>query len=57
MQIKNLLIFTGEGIYAFLSLKENVSESKEDIIKELKALVKSKIAAYAIPEYFLVSQL
>ncbi len=45
----------GEGIYAFLTLKETVNESHEEIINDLKRLIKSKIAAYAIPEYFLVT--
>jgi acetyl-CoA synthetase len=36
-------------------LKETVNESHEEIINDLKRLIKSKIAAYAIPEYFLVT--
>jgi acetyl-CoA synthetase len=45
----------GEGIFAFISLKENVNESEEDIIMNLKSLVKAKIAAFAVPDHFLVS--
>ncbi|XP_022094939.1 acetyl-coenzyme A synthetase 2-like, mitochondrial isoform X2 [Acanthaster planci] len=40
----------GEGIYAYIILKEGVSESEEDIIKELKQAVRQKIAAYAVPD-------
>lgn len=37
-------------MYAFVILKDDVTESDEDIIKELKALVRQKIAAYAVPD-------
>ncbi|XP_071810457.1 acetyl-coenzyme A synthetase 2-like, mitochondrial [Asterias amurensis] len=40
----------GEGIYAYVILREGVSESDEDIIKDLKILVRKKIAAYAVPD-------
>ena len=46
----------GEGIYAYVTLKENLEAiNEETIINELKLLVKKKIAAYAIPHRFLVS--
>jgi acyl-coenzyme A synthetase/AMP-(fatty) acid ligase len=45
------LIFNSK---AFVTLKETVQETEEDIIKDLKGLVKTKIAAYAVPEKFLV---
>ena len=38
------------GIYAYITLKEDITESEEDIIKQLRALVKKKIAGYAVPE-------
>jgi acetyl-CoA synthetase len=44
----------GEGVYAYITLKENVNEDESALIGELKALVKSKIAHYAIPHCFLV---
>jgi acetyl-CoA synthetase len=44
----------GEGIFAYISLKENVKESEENIIKELKLNVKQKISGYAVPHNFLV---
>lgn len=44
----------GEGIFAFVTLKENVTSSEKDMSAELKALVKSKIAAYAMPHQILV---
>lgn len=31
-------------------MKENVTESNEDIVIDLKSLVRKKIAAYAVPE-------
>ncbi|XP_030854852.1 acetyl-coenzyme A synthetase 2-like, mitochondrial [Strongylocentrotus purpuratus] len=40
----------GEGVYAYVTLKDDVTESEGDIIKELKALVRQKIAAYAVPD-------
>ena len=44
----------GEGIFAFITLKENVNEAEEQIIKELKQNVKKKISGYAVPHNFLV---
>ena len=38
------------GVYAFVTLKEEVSEPIDQIIKELKVTVKEQIAAYAVPE-------
>ncbi len=47
----------GEGIYAFVTLKEYVGETDEvAMIGHLKNLVKSKIAAYAIPHKFLFAK-
>lgn len=46
----------GEGIYAFIVLKDKVEESVEQIIKELKIMVRSQIAGYAVPEIILVSR-
>ncbi len=40
----------GEGIYAYVILREGVSQSDEDITKDLKILVRKKIAAYAVPD-------
>ena len=48
----------GEGIFAFVILKEHVKEPNEnEVINQLKILVKSKIASYAIPHKFLVKLL
>jgi acetyl-CoA synthetase len=45
----------GEGIYAFVVLKENNNvKSDNEIIKELKILVKNKISGYAVPQKFLI---
>jgi hypothetical protein len=45
---------TGEAIYAFVSFKENIEINENKTITELKQLIKEKIAAYAIPDVFLV---
>ena len=38
------------GVYAYIVLKDDCTESYEDIVKDLKALVRKQIAAYAVPE-------
>jgi len=43
----------GEGVYAYVILKEGVGEGEEDqkiIEKEIKQLVKRKISGFAVPE-------
>ena len=45
----------GESVFAFMVLKEDTHETIEQINDDLKKLVRSKIAGYAIPETFLVS--
>ena len=46
----------GEGIYAYITLKQHADSTADGmLIPELKALVKKKIAHYAIPHRFLVS--
>ena len=42
------------GVIAFVMLKEGVAVEEEVIFSALKDLVKSKIAAFAIPNAFLV---
>nr|QAB45083.1 fatty acid transport protein-like protein x1 [Eriocheir sinensis] len=44
----------GEGVYAFMVLKKGTHASQDQITDDLKKLVRSKIAGYAIPETFLV---
>ncbi|CAF0793271.1 unnamed protein product [Brachionus calyciflorus] len=44
----------GEGIFAFITLRKNDVYNEDELINELKTLVKSKIAAYAVPHYFLI---
>lgn len=46
----------GEGIYAFVSLKESIKETPEEITDDLKKVVKTKIASYAVPDHILVRQ-
>ena len=43
-----LLCFT--GVYAFITLKEHVTETEEQIKEEMRAHIKKKIAAYAMPD-------
>lgn len=45
----------GEGVYAFVVLKENVPETDEEIKRELVGKVRSVIAAYAVPDIILVT--
>ena len=45
------------GVYAYVTLKEGVTESQEHIIQELRTLVKQHIASYAVPEMVQVGAL
>jgi len=40
----------GEGVYAYITLKEDVTEDPKTIISELKQSVRQQIAGYAVPE-------
>lgn len=42
-------------MYAFVILKNGVNEKEEEVIEGLKELVKKKIAAFAVPNAFLVN--
>jgi acetyl-CoA synthetase len=44
----------GEGIFAFVVLKQDCKTPEKDLPNQLKQLVKSKIAAYAVPQEILV---
>lgn len=44
----------GEGIYAYVVLKESSIESKDQLMDEMKSMVKTKIAGYAVPDYIQV---
>ena len=48
-------LFSSPGIYVFAILKDHNEISAESLAEDLKALVKKKIAAFAIPNQFLVS--
>ncbi len=42
----------GEGVYAYVCLKDGIEvKDEERLIKEMKALTKSKISGFAVPEY------
>uniref|UniRef100_A0A914XPJ1 acetate--CoA ligase n=1 Tax=Plectus sambesii TaxID=2011161 RepID=A0A914XPJ1_9BILA len=43
----------GEGIFAFVDIKDECEDRHEEIIASLKQTVKSSIASYAVPDYFL----
>ncbi len=48
----------GEGVYAYVILKDGVELVDEDrMIAEMKALVKTKISGFAVPEYVQVLNL
>ncbi len=38
------------GVYAYVTLKENVKTDEEDLKKELKMMVKKAIGGHAVPE-------
>ena len=42
------------GIYAFVILKDGVSDSDEEMAKSLKQLVKKKIGSFAVPQLVMV---
>lgn len=44
----------GEGIYAFMILNVDGPQDKEELIADLKTLVKKKISGFAVPQYFLI---
>ncbi|KAI5615861.1 acetyl-coenzyme A synthetase 2-like, mitochondrial [Silurus asotus] len=44
----------GEVPFAFVVMKENVLKDQEAVVKELRVLVATKIAKYAVPDHFLV---
>lgn len=44
----------GEGVFAFIVLKENVQRPEEEIVAELRKMVRSTIAGYAVPDVILV---
>ena len=46
----------GDGMYAYVTLKESVNIEEPRLINELKSLVKSKLAAFAVPHRFLVTK-
>jgi acyl-coenzyme A synthetase/AMP-(fatty) acid ligase len=45
------------GIYAFVTLKERLDESEDEIKSELRQLVREQIAAYAVPDVIQVTDL
>ncbi|XP_076058289.1 acetyl-coenzyme A synthetase 2-like, mitochondrial isoform X2 [Oratosquilla oratoria] len=44
----------GEGVYAFVTLKDNIEEEQAVVLDELKKITRTKIAAYAVPDVILV---
>ena len=40
----------GEGVYAFITLKEGYKERLQEVERELKQIVKQKISGFAVPE-------
>lgn len=51
---KVILISPSIGVYTFVILKNGVKVVEEEVITGLKELVKKKIAAFAVPNSFLV---
>ncbi len=54
--VKNFVLFPFKpGVYAYVTLKDHVTEPEEQIVRELKDIVRKNIAAYAVPEMIQVS--
>ena len=49
MRIQCFIVFSA-GVYAYITLKDHVTQPVDEIIGELKSLVKKQIAGYAVPE-------
>ena len=43
------------GVYAFVIVKDDVTESEEEIVNGLQKIVRAQIGGFAVPESFLVS--
>ena len=50
------LITTLLGIYAYVILKDGVTDSEEEIKKDLIQLVKTQIGSFAVPQHILVRE-
>ena len=50
----SLFFLTSSGIYAFVILKNDVTESGEEMAQSLKQLVKKKIGSFAVPQLVMV---
>lgn len=48
--MKTTLVFVSLGVYAYAILKDDATISAEDLRKDLKAIVRQKIGAFAVPE-------
>ncbi|XP_041108085.1 acetyl-coenzyme A synthetase 2-like, mitochondrial [Polyodon spathula] len=44
----------GEAAFAFVVLKDNISLTESAVVNELKVIVASKIAKYAVPDHILI---
>ena len=45
---------TGEGVYAYIILKENSGDDWDSLKSELRASVKTRITSFAMPDYIQV---
>ncbi|XP_013387971.1 acetyl-coenzyme A synthetase 2-like, mitochondrial [Lingula anatina] len=45
----------GEGVYAYVTLKDDATQTAADIIPELRNLIKTQIASYAVPDIILIA--
>ena len=55
--LRYLLISLFSGIYAFIILKDGVEWTAKSVAEDLTQLIKKKIAAFAVPNQFLVRNL
>ena len=49
-----LPLFIISGIYAYVILKDGITDNEDDIKKDLVQLVKSQIGSFATPQFILV---
>ena len=47
-------ILSGEGVYAYIILKENSGDDILGLKSELRASVKTRITSFAVPDYLQV---
>ena len=50
------VFYAGEGVYAYVILKENCGDDTESLKSELRASVKTRITSFAVPDFLQVRE-